>query len=155
MAKLSDPEVAMVAMTANMGEVDQGMIAVNKAQSSDVRDFGQMMVDMHSAAAARQTTLAASANVMPVSSAVSDQLRDNSSMIVMQLNDADTASFDKTYMQSQVDVHQKVLSLIDTVLLPSVQNDKLRAELTTMRGDVESHLSQATDLAAKVDSDSK
>jgi putative membrane protein len=153
--KLSDAEVAMAAVTVNMGEVDQGTIAVNRAQSSDVRAFGQMMVDMHSATAEREMALAASMNIVPTSSAVSDQLRDNSSMIVMQLNDADAASFDKTYTQSQVDVHQKVLNLIDTMLLPSVQNDQLRVELTTTRADVESHLAHATDLAAKVNSNSK
>jgi putative membrane protein len=150
---LTDPEIASVALTANMGEIEQGDIAETKAQNPAVVALATMLVDMHTAAEQRENALATTLSITPQDNAISSQLRSASSSIVMQLNSASTGDFDAVYVRAQVQVHEQVLDTIDNVLLPDVTNAMLRAELMTTRGEVESHLTAARALAATLDID--
>jgi putative membrane protein len=151
--KLSDAEIAAVALTANAGEVEQGEIAVSAAQRESVRDFARMMVMMHSAAVDRETALFQMIMITPDDNDVSEQLESMSDATVAKLNAANASAFDMLYMSSQVAAHRMVLDLLDDVLLPNAMNAQLRAELTAMRGDVQRHLQLATDVLAGLGAD--
>jgi putative membrane protein len=144
---LSDEEIASVALTANMGEVQQNMIALMRAQSADARNYAQDMVDMHSAALERETALATSIMLTPADNPIAVMLRSDSDRVVETLQSAPADEFDPIYLRSQVDVHQNVLNLIETVLQPSAQAEPLKQELTLMRETVSAHLERARGLA--------
>jgi putative membrane protein len=147
-AELSDAQIAAVVLAANGGEVEQGEIAVNAGQRDDVRAFARMLVTMHSAAVERENALFRTLMLTPEENAVSAELKAASDATVQALNAANAAGFDMLYVMSQVDAHRKVLDLIDDRLLPSVTSAELRAELNTMRADVQRHLELATELLA-------
>lgn len=144
--RLSDSEIAMVSMTANMGEVQQNMVGIMRAQREDARNFAQEMVDVHTAALDRQTALASSMNITPAESATSRMLKSTSDEMVAMLQSASDDEFDNVYVQSQIDAHQMVLSLIESTLLPSVRAPQLRDELTMMQDTVMMHLEHARQL---------
>jgi putative membrane protein len=138
--ELTDAQIASVGVTANQGEVEQNMVALERAQGADARSFAQDMVTMHGAALQRETALAMTLQLTPEDNSVSRMLKQQSDTIVANLRAADQAQFDQIYLQSQVDVHQQVLTLIDSDLLPNAENAQLKAELTNMRATVAMHL---------------
>jgi predicted outer membrane protein len=98
-----------------MAEADQAQSAVNKAQTAAVRAFAQTMVDQHSAAVTRVTALAGTAHVMPTSSALSDQLRQNvSATTVSSARRTHVVRYTVSAEQSQVVLYQCILSSLDT-----------------------------------------
>jgi putative membrane protein len=143
---LSDAEIAAVSTVANQGEVQQGMIALQRAQSEPVRMFAQMMVTEHQAALDRETKLLQMLGIAPEQNAISRMLKSESDAIVMQLENQEGAAFDRLYMDSQVTVHTMVLQLIDARLIPSAEQPVLETELRTMRASVEMHLMHAQEV---------
>ena len=146
--QLDDAQIASIAVTANQGEVEQNKVALERAQREDARAFAQDMVTMHSAALARATALAMTLKLTPEDNTISQTLRKESETIVANLKGVEQAEFDQMYLQSQVDVHQQVLTLIDTDLLSNVDAAQLRDELTAMRETVAMHLEHARALVS-------
>ncbi|TEU25533.1 DUF4142 domain-containing protein [Alkanindiges illinoisensis] len=145
-AKMSDAQILSVLHTANMGEISQGQIAVQKAQRADVRNFAQRMVSEHTDNDQKGKALLASANMAPQNNHLSMKLQKDSNDVVMKLNKADAKDFDKTYMESQVKVHKMVLETIDKKLIPNAQHPDLRNHLTMTRAAVAMHLQMAEQL---------
>jgi putative membrane protein len=150
-SRLTDAQIAAVTSTANSGEVDMGMLALERAQLPEVRDFAQMMVTMHSAAQQRAMGVLQALGVTPAPNPVSDRLKSDADAMLVQLRSTEASQFDLIYISGQVDVHMKVLQLIDDQLLPSATADALKADLTTARGEVQMHLQLATALMAQLE----
>jgi len=149
--KLTDAQIAAVVSTANSGEIEMGMFALTRALDSGVRDFAQMMVTMHTAAQARSTAVLLQVGVTPEPNATSAQLMSDAQAMTARLRDASADQFDLVYIAGQVDVHTKVLMLIDDQLLPSATAEPLRADLMVTRGEVQMHLQAAMTLMSRVE----
>ncbi len=149
-ATLSDAEIMSVLNTANMGEISQGQIALQKAQNAQVRNFAQKMVTDHTNNYQKGQALGARLGVTPQNNDVSMKLKKDSDDVVMKLNKADMKNFDKEYMDSQVKVHKMVLKTIDDKLLPNAQNAELRNLLTQTRPAIAMHLQMAEQLQKMV-----
>ena len=54
-AKPTDPQIAHIAYTAGVIDVEAGKLALEKSQNEDVRSFAQRMIGDHSAVNARAT----------------------------------------------------------------------------------------------------
>jgi putative membrane protein len=147
---LSDGEIGGALLTANSGEIEQGAIAVTRAQGDDVRSFAQMLITMHNAALDRETALFKMINLTAVTGDDADALKSASDKAVAQLNSASASEFDALYVSAQVDAHQAVLDLIDDRLMPSAQRAEIKNELTMVRAAVQSHLTAAKALLAKL-----
>lgn len=145
-ANLSDSQIAGVMRAANAGEVEQGELAVDRAENAEVDTFAMMMVEMHTDANERLDELLSDENLSSASSTVSEQLTMDSMAIIDMLEDESGAAFDLAYMQAQRTVHAAVLEIIDSTLLPSVDNDALRDELEAMRDTVNEHLERAEEI---------
>lgn len=149
-AKLNDAQIVSVLHTANMGEITQGQIALQKAQRAQVRSFAQQMVAEHTQNDQKGQAWAASMAMTPQANHVSMKLQEASDDVVMKLNKASAQDFDKTYMESQVKVHKMVLQTIDKKLLPSAQSADLRNHLTMTRAAVTMHLQMAEQITASI-----
>lgn len=141
-AGLPASDVAGIVVTANEGEIQQGQAAASRASSSDVRAFAQMMVTDHTNAlnAARDTF--SRAGVTPADNATTQCLRENSRGTITNLATYNGAAFDRAYMQAQVDLHQWLLTALDTSLIPSTRGET-RTLLETQRTSVATHLEHA------------
>lgn len=149
----SDAQIMHVLATANTGEVEQGTLASSKATDPAVLSFAQRMVTEHTAGNQRGQTLAQAKGLTPADNPTSQQLKSESDAIVAQLQPLTGAAFDAAYIDSQVTVHTKVLALIDEVLLPAATDPDVRTELTTTRGHVATHLSEAQAIKEAVAAD--
>ncbi len=143
-------EIAAIMTAANEGEIAQGQAASGRATNADVRAFAQMMVADHTAAlnAARDTFNRAGVN--PTDNNITATLRANSQTTITNLNTYSGAAFDRTYMQTQVDLHSWLLNALDTALIPSAVTPELRTLLQTQRGSVATHLERARTILGRL-----
>lgn len=139
----TDREIAAIVKTANEGEIQVGQYAKDRATNGDVKDFAEDMVSEHRAALDRQNALFSNNGISPSENATSQELRRDAEMTLAMLQTLIDNAFDKAYMDSQVKMHSKVLSLLDSQLLPKVVNQELRGDLMRMRQDVAMHLGHA------------
>jgi putative membrane protein len=140
---LADPAAAGVMLEANNGEIAAGQQATARATSAAVKSFGQQMVTDHTAANQRLLALLQRVGISPTDSPQRQMLAMQAQSTLDLLWTRTGAAFDTAYIQSQVLMHQQVLNLLDTVLIPGAQNAELKAELTTTRATVAAHLAAA------------
>lgn len=94
---------------AGMAEVELGQLALERAQSADVKRFAQMMVDDHSRSGEALTQVASRHNFTPPATLSDDhrELRD-------RLSRLQGAEFDREYMQAMVDSHEDVVDHLES-----------------------------------------
>ena len=140
---LTGPDVAGILTMANQGEIDAGQLASTKAVSPAVRDFANMMVRDHTGALSDARATFDRSHLVPnASNTTAMALQDLSKRTRRSLDQYAGSSFDRAYMQSQVDMHSWLLNQIDASLLPSSRGD-LRTLLTNQRAAVAAHLDRA------------
>lgn len=109
------------AATSGMMEVQLGKMAQEKASSSEVKDFGQMMVTDHSKANDKLKSLAQEKGVTLPNSLTSKQQQK-----VDKLSQLSSEEFDKEYMKMMVKDHKKDIDTYqkasDNVPDPAVQD---------------------------------
>jgi len=143
---LTEAQVALFADLANSSEVEQGKLARTRSKTPSVQKFADMMVKHHTEAQQEQAKLFKKLNLTPAESASAAALRADGEKTTAKLKDASAADFDRVYVATQVEAHQKVLDAIDSKLLPAARGPELEASLRKMRATVEAHLSQAKTL---------
>ena len=141
--ELNDAQIVSVLNTANMGEITQGQIGIQRAMHPSVKAFAQKMINQHTANDQKTTAWAASAGITAQTNDISMKLKKESDDIVMKLNKEDAKDFDKTYIDCQVKVHKMVLKTIDDKLLPNAHSADLRNHLVATRAAVAGHLMEA------------
>ena len=140
---LTGPDIAGILTTANQGEIDAGQLASTKAVSPAVRDFANMMVRDHTSALSDARATFDRSHLVPnTTNTTAMTLQDLSSRTRRSLDQYAGSAFDRTYMQSQVDMHQWLLTQIDSSLMPSSRGD-LRTLLVNQRAAVAAHLDRA------------
>jgi len=139
---LTDAQILGVADTANTGEIAQANIAVSKAQVESVRQFAQLMIKDHSEAKEKGRSLGTELGLTPATSPLSAGVQKDGDDAMAQLEKAQPGNFDRTYMQTQVRLHQKVLRTLDD-LIPQADAPQLKSLLGDMRMHVEHHLTTA------------
>lgn len=151
--RLTDPEVAHVAVTANAIDVELAELARSRAQVEEVRAFARTMISDHTAVNGRAAALAAELGVTPLDNDVSRSLRSEAGAVRERLEGLDGSDFDVAYMEREVAYHQAVLDAIDALLIPSAQNPRLKALLGEVRPAIAAHLGHArtivTDLSRR------
>ena len=145
---LTESQVIKVVSTANNGEIKQARTVLPKLKTEEARKYAQMMTNEHSANEKKGQTLASSLKLTPQVSGISTSLQKDSDNVVRKLNNSSTP--DKDYMSSQVDVHRKVLNMIEKQLIPNAKNAELKNMLTQTRTAVAKHLKMAEDIVAKM-----
>lgn len=141
--KLSDGQILKVLSTVDEGEIAQAQVALKKTNDQRIRDFATHMVDEHTAATQAGAQLASRDSLTLSDSPKSTALQASGDQMLEQLNAAEGATFDATYVNGQIDQHAEVLQLIDQQLLPAVVNAELRDSINNARGMVARHLDQA------------
>jgi putative membrane protein len=141
------PDIAGIVTTANDGEIKLAQSALPHLSSSAARDFANMMIADHTAALNEtNATLAAAHIVARNTSGQVAMLRDDTARLVTTLNNSGNSG-DHVYMQSQIEAHQRLLTMLDNQLIPSANGDLLNA-LQKQRMTVAMHLDHARQIAA-------
>lgn len=141
--KLSDPEIASVAVTANQIDVGYGKIALKKSKNAEIRKFAQTMITDHSAVIAQAVTLAKKLGVTPKDNALTRQLLEGADKTKKSLNAKSGNSFNKAYIDNEVAYHQAVISAVNNILIPQTQNQELKGLLEKVAPVLKEHLEHA------------
>jgi len=107
-----------------------------------------MMIDEHTAANTQTLALVSTKHLAPEASDASESLEADTAELLTTLSNTAPAAFDKVYIDSQVTMHQRVLTLIDSRLVPDASDADVKALLGTLRTSVATHLASAQTISA-------
>jgi putative membrane protein len=107
----ADVLFAHEASIGGQGEIQAAKLAARKAQSQAVKDFANRMVNEHSAAAERLSSLL-KGGAYPASTRLDDEHR----VMLEQLGKANGKSFDELYIRGQIVDHQKSVQLYEWII---------------------------------------
>ena len=146
----TDANVVDVLTVANQGEVDYSQIGVDKATNASVKQFAQTMVKDHSTMLDAVKSLASRLNVVPASNDKANDLKEENTKDINDLNAKTGKDFDKEFMEEQVDMHQETLDLLND-LDGRTTNADLKAAIAEAKPKVQAHLDQAKAIKDKLD----
>jgi len=141
--KLTDPEIASIAVTANQIDINAAQLAKSKTKNAEVSNFAQTMITDHQSVINQATALVKKLNVTPKDNAVSRQLQANAKKTLASLKGKTGAAFDKAYAKNEVAYHKAVISTVENTLIPQAQNAELKNLLQTVLPVLKTHLQHA------------
>ena len=97
-AKPTDPQIAHIAYTAGVIDVEAGKLALEKSHNEEVRSFAQRMVGDHSAVNDQALALVKKLNVTPEDNPTSQSLTKEADATRKKLAGLTGAAFDKAYV---------------------------------------------------------
>ena len=142
-AKLNDPQIATVALTAHEIDIDRGKLALKHTKNAEVKQFAEQMVNDHTAGKNEVLALAKKLGVKPEESAVTRSLKDGAKKATAQLKKEKGAAFDKDYIDTEVGYHQAVIDAVKNTLIPGAQNAEVKSALQQAVPTLEGHLQHA------------
>ncbi|HET8933256.1 MAG TPA: DUF4142 domain-containing protein [Polyangiales bacterium] len=153
--QLSDNQILGIMATVDAGEIEQARLAVQKANDSRVKQFATHMIEQHSDSTQKIQALASQHGLTPAASATSTTLKQKSEKMLSSLTNTASASFDATYMNSQIQQHQEVLDMLHAQLMPASRSDVVSAQLKAAHTMVQGHLNEARQLEPMLDTAAK
>jgi putative membrane protein len=141
--KLTDPEIASVAVVANKGDISFAEIAQKKSKNTEVLSFAQTMINDHTAVINQAVALVKKLNVTPKDNAVSKKMLADAENTRKKLNSISGKEFDKAYVDNEVAYHKAVINAVENVLIPQAQNAELKDLLQKVLPTLKTHLSHA------------
>jgi putative membrane protein len=149
-AKPTDPQIAHIAYTADLLDVEAGKQALDKSQNTDVRAFAQQMIGDHTMVNEQALALVKKLNVTPEDNPTSQALTKQAKATSEKLAGLTGAAFDKAYVDNEVAYHKTVDSALSTTLIPNAQNPELKSLLERGLKLFQSHLEHAERLAQQL-----
>lgn len=141
--KLTDPEIASVAVTADQIDIDYAAIAKQKSKNADVLKFAATMAKDHGSVNAQAVALAKKLNVTPKDNPTTQSLLSGATTTKEMLNSKTGADFDKAYIDNEVAYHKAAIDLVENTLIPDASNAELKSLLQTALPIFKQHLEHA------------
>ena len=142
-AKLTDPEIASVAVTANQVDINYAKIAKEKSKNADVIKFANTMATDHQSIIDQAVALVTKLKVTPKDNATSKKLNSDAEATKKTLNAKSAKDFDKAYIDNEVAYHKAVINVVQNTLIPQAQNAELKALLVKVLPVLKAHLEHA------------
>ena len=146
--KPTDPQIAHIAYSAGVIDVEAAKLALSKTKNPDVTAFAQSMQKDHEAVNDMALALVKKLNVTPEDNPTSQALVKAAEEKRAELGKLDGAAFDKAYIDNEVAYHKQVDSALETLLIPSAQNPELKSLLETGLKLFQGHEQHAEHVAA-------
>ena len=141
--KLSDAEVASVAVVANQIDISYAEIAKKKSKDAEVLKFAQTMINDHNAVIAKAAALVKKLGVTPKDNAVSQSLLNDADKTKKSLRSKSANAFNKAYVEA-------VISAVEGLLIPETDNQELKELLKNVGPALKAHLGHAEMLQKKL-----
>jgi putative membrane protein len=149
-AKPTDPQIAHIAYTAGVIDVEAAKQALQKTKNKEVKAFAEDMVRDHEAVNKQALALVKKLNVTPEDNDTSKTLTKNAANKRAELAKLNGAAFDKAYVENEVAYHKAVDNALETTLIPSANNAELKGLLQTGLKIFEGHEQHAEHVAASL-----
>ncbi|WP_026769078.1 DUF4142 domain-containing protein [Asinibacterium sp. OR53] len=141
--KLSDPEIASVAVTANQIDIDFAQIALSRSKNAEVLNFAKTMSRDHKGVIDQAVALVTKLKVTPKTNDLTKKLLEDASKTKEKLKSHKGAAFDKAYVDNEVAYHKAVINAVENVLVPQSTNAELKALLESVVPVLKTHLAHA------------
>ena len=141
--KLSDPEIASVAVTANQIDIDAAKLAKEKSKDQDIIKFAETMMNDHQAVIDQAVALVKKLNVTPKDNATSQKMSADAANTKKMLQSKSGKDFDKAYIDNEVAYHKAVIAAVENVLIPDASNAELKELLQKVLPVLKTHLEHA------------
>jgi putative membrane protein len=141
--KLSDEEVAHVAVVANQIDIDYAEIAKQKSKDADILKFAETMANDHKAVINQASDLVKKLSVTPKENSVSKKLLADADQTKKALQAKTGKSFNKAYIDNEVAYHKAVINAVEGLLIPETENGELKALLQNVVPALKTHLAHA------------
>ncbi|MEO6421581.1 MAG: DUF4142 domain-containing protein [Candidatus Nitrotoga sp.] len=149
-SELNDAEIVHIVVTANQVHIENGELAEKKASNKDVRAFKRRLIKESMAINKQAKGIAAKLDVAPEDNAISKSLKADGQKCLDKLKSLSGKEFDKAYIDEEIKIHQKVIDVVDTQLVPVVKNEELKALLAKLQTALASHLEYAETIQGAV-----
>ena len=130
-AKPTDPQIAHIAYTAGVIDIEAAKQALAKSKNKEVRAFADNMVKDHSAVNKQALALLKKLKVKPEDNPTSEALTKQAAAKRAELAKLSGKAFDKAYVDNEVAYHKTVNGALETQLIPSANNAELKSLLQT------------------------
>lgn len=141
--KLSDEEVASVAVIANQIDISYADIAKQKSKNDQILKFANSMIRDHRAVIGQASDLVKKLGVTPKDNAVSKKLLSDAEQTKKTLRAKSDQDFDRAYIDNEVAYHKAVINAVETLLIPESENTELKALLQSIVPALKTHLGHA------------
>jgi putative membrane protein len=131
------------AARSGIAEVKLGQMATERAESPDVRQFGQRMVTDHTKANDKLKSIAQDKNIE-----VPTEMSTQHQQIAERLSDLQSTSFDRAYIRQMVEDHEKAVKLFSKEAQQG-QDAELKEFAAETLPTLQEHLNMAKQLAQK------
>ena len=148
--KPTDPEIAHIAYTAGVIDIEAAKLAVAKSKTKAVVDFANDMLRDHEAVNQQALDLVKKLNVTPQDNDTSKALSKAAEEERGKLAKLEDAAFDKAYVANEVAYHKQVNGALETLLIPSAENAELKSLLETGLKIFQGHEMHAEHVAAEL-----
>jgi len=145
--KLTDPQIAHIAYTAGVIDVEAAKLALTKSKNKEVVAFAQDMVRDHEAVNQKALALVTKLKVTPEDNDTSKSLVKQAETERASLAKLDGGAFDKAYVANEVAYHKTVNGALQSTLIPGSSNEELKALLSTGLKIFKGHEQHAEQLA--------
>lgn len=146
----SDAEIAHIAYTAGVLDVEVGKLALARTQNPVVRQFARTMVQDHQAVNGQALALVKKLGVTPLENGTSAALTAQAQKQVRELRALRGGAFDRAYINNEVSFHRTVNEALKKTLIPSADNGELKSLLETGLALFQEHQNHAEHLATQV-----
>ena len=147
-AKLTDPEIASVAVTADQIDIDYAAIAKKKSKNKEVLEFASTMAKDHGSVNAKAIALAKKLGVTPQDNPTTQSLLSQATTTKDMLNSKSGADFDKAYIDNEVAYHKAAIGVVENTLIPDATNPELKSLLQSALPIFKGHLAHAEKIQA-------
>jgi predicted outer membrane protein len=148
---LSEDQIVGVLATANESEITHGHLVADKLTHEELRRYAGDMIVVHTQAQVRLSQIVTDQALTVDDSPIAQDLNSDDGAAASALENAPTGlSLDLKYAQAEADHQQKLLELIDNMLMPDAHNEALQAELQQSRTATIEHVQRVNDLAAQL-----
>jgi putative membrane protein len=148
--KLTDPQIAHIAYTAGVIDIEAAKQAIAKSKTQSVVDFANDMMRDHEAVNQQALDLVKKLNVTPEDNDTSKALAQAAADERAKLGSVDGAAFDKAYIDNEIAYHKQVNDALATLLIPSASNAELKSLLETGLKIFQGHEQHAEHVAAEL-----
>lgn len=148
--KPTDPQIAHIAYTAGVLDIEAAKLALSKSTNDEVKGFAQSMLDDHQAVNDQALDLVKKLGVSPEDNPTSQALTSAAETKRAELGAMEAASFDRAYIDNEVAFHAQVNDALETLLIPSAQNGELKSFLETGLKLFQGHQQHAEHIAAEL-----
>jgi putative membrane protein len=138
----ADSLFVMTAAQGDLFEVTSSQLALERAESQEVKDFAQRMIDEHTATTEQLTPIASELGVTPPT-----ELNPMQQFMVAHLQTLQGADFESAYMRHQVTAHAAAVDVYTTATMGAVQNQALVDFADQTLPVIQEHLTMAQDMA--------